>query len=593
MRRKGRYPVPKLAHRTVAEVIRLLYLKSIMKIPIGLVLLLLFGALPCFAQGACPAGAPVSGNHCYFISSAAGSDSNNGTTESTPWAHAPGMVSCSAKCAAVTPTGGEAFILRGCDTWNMAAMGAQWNLEYSGSAGNLIYYGGFDQTWYNSSTCPNGWNRPILSGEGTWPGSSTAGNAQQFVILYGASYWRMAWIEFTGMYWDKAVNITPAYISPGQATHFEIDHNYMHGWSSNITTTCSSFCGDPILLYAGGSGSGANFGRVDHNVLSGADTPFQNQATGIGGNFTNSQIDHNWLEYMDSGFGGGTYFVVDDNTFNYTGLFPVGGALESHNNVFEQNGDPASGSLMYNNLIIHSSTYPASVVTDLSPPRGTTSYFWGNVNADFKATGGTDPMQCAPYNDNTADAGTCVFFNNTFECGGDTGLNAPPNRPCFDAAGGVGLYANYNHLISAFTPSLLVHCKDVCAFITSTPSPNLNQSLSAANGQGYTFATYFAPRSGSGATIAAGYSPSDLVGLCNTIASVDTIGAGAGTACEQSTTAGVKLLTSPYYSVGGSTLTPVARLTSGSTNNDAGAFQFNSGVAAAPAPPMGLTAMVQ
>jgi hypothetical protein len=562
-----------------------------MKNSIGLILLLLFGALPCFAQGACPAGAPVNGNHCYFISAQAGSDSNNGTSEATPWAHAPGMPSCSAKCAAVTPAGGQAFILRGCDTWNMAAMGAQWNLEYSGSAGNLIYYGGFDQTWYNHSTCPSHWNRPILSGEGTWPGSSMAGNAQQFIILYGSSYWRIAWIEFTGLYWS--VNINPAYIAPGQATHFEIDHTYMHGWSSNITGTCGSFCGDPYLIFAGGSGTGANYGRMDHNILSGADTTYQNQATGIAGNFTNSQIDHNWLEYMDSGFGGGTYFVVDDNTFNYTGMFPIGGALEGHNNVFEQNGDPSSGSLMYDNLIQHSSTFPASVVTDLSPPSGTNSYFFNNVNADFRATGGTDPMQCAPYNNVDANAGTCVFFNNTMECGGDTGPNAPPNRTCFDAAGGVGLYANYNHLISAANPSSLVHCKDTCAFVKSTPNPNLAQSLSTANGQGYAFAAYFAPQNGSGATIAAGYSPSGLVSICNTIGAIDTIGAGAGTACEQSTTAGVTLSTSPYYDVGGSTLTPVARLTSGSTNNDAGAFQFTPGITAALAPPTGLTAVVQ
>src|ERR1700691_2636020 len=55
---------------------------------------------------------------CYFISPATGVDTNNGTSEATPWEHMPYEAGCSNVCAGVTPTGGEGFILRGGETSN-------------------------------------------------------------------------------------------------------------------------------------------------------------------------------------------------------------------------------------------------------------------------------------------------------------------------------------------------------------------------------------------------------------------------------------------------------------------------------------------
>src|SRR5271155_3910760 len=84
------------------------------------------------AGGACPTGAnylsltsPQTGGglgsvtlaslgitSCYFISSS-GLDTNTGTTESSPWLHAPGMPACANTCAGVTPASGEGFIVEG------------------------------------------------------------------------------------------------------------------------------------------------------------------------------------------------------------------------------------------------------------------------------------------------------------------------------------------------------------------------------------------------------------------------------------------------------------------------------------------------
>src|SRR5579885_2327833 len=47
--------------------------------------------------------------HTYYISKATGSDSNTATqaqSKSTPWAHLPGMPSCTSNCASYRPQGG-------------------------------------------------------------------------------------------------------------------------------------------------------------------------------------------------------------------------------------------------------------------------------------------------------------------------------------------------------------------------------------------------------------------------------------------------------------------------------------------------------
>ena len=78
-----------------------------------------------------------------------GVDSNDGTSEGAPWAHLPGMASCTANCASYTPAAGDQFILRGGDTWANASFPIAWT--WSGSSGSPIYIG-VDKTWYSGST---------------------------------------------------------------------------------------------------------------------------------------------------------------------------------------------------------------------------------------------------------------------------------------------------------------------------------------------------------------------------------------------------------------------------------------------------------
>lgn len=533
-------------------------------------LILATGHVRCFAQGACPSAAPVSGNHCYFISSAMGSDSNNGTSENTPWAHAPGMSNCSSTCAGVTPTGGEAFVFRGCDTWNFATIG-QWSFTWSGSSSSsMIYIGGFDQTWYNTSACPSSWNRPIFSGEGTWPGSA---GPYAFLNIYGQNYWRVAWIEFTGLYWTGGNSDN--YITAGQAVGFEIDHNYLHGWSYG------AFTNDAFLIEFGGPTPGVTAGEVDHNVCSGYDTVGQDSGACIAGGLSYGEIDHNWLGYSDNCIGGGTYFLVHDNTFQNCGALSAG-APAVHNNTYEQNADPSTGSISYNNYMTGSGTAGRAVVNfQIAPPGGGSDWAFNNVIVNYVGNTGDPPISCY----GGGGGGTCYIFNNTIEGGPDSG---PPSTACFrnGDGGATTSLLSYNFCITSDS-SIVTNSAGT---VTQTPDPNLTQTLSAAEAQGYDLANSFSPQSASGATVGAGYSPSALVSICNTIAAVNS---AAGTACQYSSTLGVTLVTSPYYAVGGSTLTAVPRLTTGSTNNDAGAYTFGSGTTSQPNPPSGLVATVQ
>src|SRR5438046_6716039 len=87
----------------------------------------------------------------FFVDYSAGSDSNNGTSKSTPWKRCPGMGGFT---GTYTHAAGDRFIFRGGVTWPNGCFGMNINGR-SGTAGNYDYYG-VDQTWFTGSP----WSRP-------------------------------------------------------------------------------------------------------------------------------------------------------------------------------------------------------------------------------------------------------------------------------------------------------------------------------------------------------------------------------------------------------------------------------------------------
>ncbi len=133
-----------------------------------LIVVLFFIAGKAFAQGgSCPTAAAygAKGNatlsslgvtSCVYVA-ANGSDSASGTSESSPWLHAPQMPTCSNQCASLKLGPGIGIILRGGDTWHEGNSGASpytggtWGFNAgsgpSGTSSSPIYVG-VDQSWH-------------------------------------------------------------------------------------------------------------------------------------------------------------------------------------------------------------------------------------------------------------------------------------------------------------------------------------------------------------------------------------------------------------------------------------------------------------
>src|SRR5262249_2491898 len=114
---------------------------------------------------------------CYYVA-AGGSDMNNGTSEATPFQHAPLMANCANSCAAVTLAGGSAIIFKGGDTFHFgnntgSYSGGRWNIGnagINGTSSNLIYVG-VDPTWFTGGS----WTRPIFNGDNPLCNAGTLG----------------------------------------------------------------------------------------------------------------------------------------------------------------------------------------------------------------------------------------------------------------------------------------------------------------------------------------------------------------------------------------------------------------------------------
>jgi hypothetical protein len=93
----------------------------------------------------------------YYIDYANGSDSNSGTSKSSPWKRCPGMVGFA---GSYSHSAGDVFIFKGGVTWTSAALPL--TVGYSGTYGNIDTYTA-DQTWYSGGS----WSKPIFDMENT------------------------------------------------------------------------------------------------------------------------------------------------------------------------------------------------------------------------------------------------------------------------------------------------------------------------------------------------------------------------------------------------------------------------------------------
>jgi len=519
----------------------------------------LLTAVPIFAAGGtCPSGNTIDPNgnpislsslgitNCFYISQSTGADTNAGTTEASPWAHLPGMPSCTGICSSTTPTAGEGFIMRGGDTWVSSDLGVAW--AWSGTSTHPLYVG-VDLTWFNSS-CGASWCRPVFNA-----GLVNITNSNMFQLA-NQSYVIVDNLELRGMR-----NNENGYINSG-GSNVRITQNYIHGWGHTGSSNNVGF------FAQGGAGS-----MADHNIIDGSDSS-QNTFNGFFQWW--SQIQYNYIQYVVSAVLGQTD-VVHDNTVLHTVTSTDG---DHCNGIFTFS--PANGTtqLIYNNLISNGTSCPGGVVLWFNGNGATDSswvgYGFGNIMYNLSS----NPVNIG--NHPSGNYGTYYWFNNTVDCSVGGCGGTPPSGPSWT------IYDNNNHTIPNALNFTCSGCTvPVCNAGSGVGCTDLTQSSSTATSQGYTSSEQFP------------YSPiSTCTSLtCGTVqhgtnvqsycTALSSINAAAGGACQRSTTAGVSYNTTTHAVIAPARATN-ARPSSGAW--DVGAYLGQQGPL--PNPPSSLAAVV-
>jgi hypothetical protein len=516
-----------------------------------------FAASPAFAAGgSCPSGnttidpegnpinvanvgvnANITGGvtSCFYISKSSGSDSNSGTSESSPWAHVPGMPSCTATCASTTPTAGEGFILRGGDTWVSSDLGISWG-GWSGNSSHPIYVG-VDPAWFNS-TCGTTWCRPIFDAQ-------SAVNSNIFNVG-NASWVIVDNIEVKGMR-NNINGFQGVSGSNERATQL-----YFHAWTHTGNT-------DNVGFFAQcGAGD-----MIDHNVVDGSDSS-KNTFNGIYSSCAGT-IQYNYFSYLVSGV-----LATVDNFNNNLIENTITSIDGDHCNLMFIFG-PASGSTLtvYNNI-----------VRKMICSGGVN--FWLNGNSN-----GSSSWVTNAYN-NIIDASAAsgnVFNIGGHPSAGNTGTYNIYNTTVISGNGGTCMgngessprsITNYSNLQCIGGTKLCDGTGTTC----NDKGGNILQSSSTATSQGYTSSETFE------------YSPTSscTAGTCSTVQA----GTDLSSSCTGSASALCNSITYPAYNTANHTMgiqsTPPAGNSRGSTW-DVGAYQYASGTS--PNPPTGLSASVQ
>jgi hypothetical protein len=472
---------------------------------------------------------------CFYISKAGGSDSNTGADEAHPWAHMPGMPSCSGTCGSHSAAAGEAFILRGGDTWVNSDLPITW--VHSGSSSHPIYIG-VDQAWFNPAVCGASWCRPIFN--------AASSSGSMIFNLVNQNWVIVDNIEVPGM-----TNQQNGVQNSG-GTNIRATRLYFHGWSHSGSSNNVGFFSQC------GSGS-----MIDHNVVDGSDSS-KNTMNGVY-SYCAGTVAYNYFNYVVSGI-----LASVDNV---------------NNNIIEDSVDSIDGD-------------HCNGIFTFGPQSGTTLYVYNNVTRKMQCSGGVNfwlvgnsggCAGCSSYAYNNIIDASAVS-GNVFNIGGhpsdgNTGTYTVYNNTIIANNGGscMGNGEASPRSITNFENNQCIGGSTLCD-ATGTTCNNLGgnilQTISVANGQGYTL------------TESLEYSPAS--GCTSSTCSTLQAGVNLKASCSGNMASLCNAITYPTYIASNHTMgmgAVNARPTSSSW--DVGAYQYASASGSLPNPPSGLTALVQ
>jgi hypothetical protein len=174
-----------------------------------------------FAAAFFPASAKAA---TYYIEWRAGSDTNNGTSKTSPWKRQPYM---NGFTGTYVHSAGDQFIFKGGVTWPFAAF--PMTIAAGGAAGNNDYYG-VDKTWFTAGS----WTQPVFD----FNFQTTGGTWGQPIAL------TFPWITFDNLevknfFIDTAFSINANcmfYSPPGQGNVL-LTNMLIHDWTTNAVAT--------------------------------------------------------------------------------------------------------------------------------------------------------------------------------------------------------------------------------------------------------------------------------------------------------------------------------------------------------------------
>jgi hypothetical protein len=505
----------------------------------------------------------------YYVA-ANGSDSNSGTSETSPWAHLPGMATWSGNH---TPTAGDTFILRGCDVWANSNFPISWT--WSGTSSNAITVD-VDQTWYNSTSCSSGWNRPIFDAGGApinAPDCPSGSGNHHFLAIQNANYVTFNSIEARGLYWNNDEQNgcwqSTGNIVSGSSDYITVNNWYFHNWKHGTTAGTEDVA--DIIVAQDNTSPACQHCVIQNSVINNVDGDGADCATtrtmcsagGVEQWSMKNNICANVVEcWYGPVWGNATIEVSGNNMYNLNMSFSSPSqSSEQHPNCIEDTG-VVSGTIT---LLVHDN-YIHSIQTCEGLQVGNGSrevdYVWNNI-WDMGATsqaGANGPQ--IPQNGGSPGGSTISFWNNTVRWGSG----------CANLwySGSWTLNAKNNHCINDGS----------IVFAGTTPggavmANNLAMTNATASAQGYTAANLFVPTSGSNSTVGAG---TNLTSSWPSGASTND----STQACTEQTVSGVLQAVCPQRQSN-------SRPSSGAW--DIGAYIWGTG-STAPSPPTGLAAQV-
>ena len=401
----------------------------------------------------------------FYIDYSSGSDSNSGTSTSSPWKDVPGSA---AFTGTYTHQNGDRFIFKGGVTWPSSEFPIR--DAKGGASGNPDYYG-VDPTWYSGSS----WTRPIWDAGGS-AAVGTSGCSPSFMQM-DASYEILDGVEMKNVYLGCSSGTDYKWIETSGANQV-VDDIYAHDWVHTSPWSAGFW-----VVQGGQNNEALNSECSGLDATNSGDTGECSLAD-INRGDTAISMPNMFLPYCGSQT---SYDEVSHSVLHTL----TADAFGVHENMIESNSSSCKTDYVYNNVFTDELT---GVETFLGNPPGfsgasTTVWYYDNVSY-WTAGQNNIPvyMDCR-----NGDAVNLTAFNNTIYSQGGAAIGQITNgTSCGNAT------IENNQLINTSATGYSWSTGTV------TASHNCVQSTSTANGQGYVNAHRYAPTSGSGCTVATG-----------------------------------------------------------------------------------------